>query len=266
MATQTRSLSSLLSRATIDDHEEVLSLCNAELKRNKGNSDVQHAKVVALLKLERYDEALHFIGTVGDGLREKAKLELAYALYKVGKLGEAAKLAQELETRPAKHVAAQALYRAEDFTEAAELYAQLGARHDSNEEQELRIHKGAIDAQLIWQGRGAKVQKKRLDRQDLEAYETAYNAACVSIARGDLGQADVLLKRAKGGLSPFSQTTVHRHSTEELCRHSQDLPEDEKATDLLTIVVQQLYILIKLGKVDEAKELSSAVNVEECVT
>lgn len=40
--------------------------------------------------------------------------------------------------------------------------------------------------------------KKKAGREDLEAFETAYNAACASIARGELGQGEVLLKRAKG--------------------------------------------------------------------
>ena len=43
------------------------------------------------------------------------------------------------------------------------------------------------------------MQKKKLGREDLEAFETAYNAACGSIARGELGQGEVLLKRARGG-------------------------------------------------------------------
>lgn len=43
------------------------------------------------------------------------------------------------------------------------------------------------------------MQKKKPAREDLEAFETAYNAACGFIARGELGQGEVLLKRARGG-------------------------------------------------------------------
>lgn len=42
------------------------------------------------------------------------------------------------------------------------------------------------------------MQTKKVGREDLEAFETAYNAACAFIARGDLGQGEVLLKRARG--------------------------------------------------------------------
>jgi hypothetical protein len=40
------------------------------------------------------------------------------------------------------------------------------------------------------------VNKKPL-REDLDAFESAYNAACGCIARGELSQADILLNRAK---------------------------------------------------------------------
>ena len=42
------------------------------------------------------------------------------------------------------------------------------------------------------------MRKKKPGREDVEAFETAYNAACGSIARGELRQGEVLLKRAKG--------------------------------------------------------------------
>ena len=198
MAAQSQSLSSLLGRATIEDHAQVLSTCNAELKKNKGDLDVQHAKVVALIKLDRYDEALHYFDIAGERLRNRARVELAYALYKVGKLDEATQTAGELETRAGKHVKAQALYRAEDFLKVAEIYNELEPQRGLGEEHDLRINRGAVDAQLIWQGNGNRVLKKKPDRGDLEAYETAFNVACASIARGELGQADVLLRRAKG--------------------------------------------------------------------
>ena len=43
----------------------------------------------------------------------------------------------------------------------------------------------------------------KAEREDLEVFETAYNTACISIARGELGQAEVLLKRARGTSQDF---------------------------------------------------------------
>lgn len=62
----------------------------------------------------------------------------------------------------------------------------------------MKINGSAVDAQLEWKGQNDLVQTKKPSREDMEAFETAYNAACGSIARGELGQGEVLLRRAKG--------------------------------------------------------------------
>lgn len=98
-------------------------------------------------------------------------------------------------------------YRLEDFARAATIYRELASNQAviENEENDLRINSRATDAQLEWQREGSLAQERKPRREDLEAFETAYNAACGSIARGELGQAEVLLKRAKGTLrSPRS--------------------------------------------------------------
>ena len=105
-----QSLSNLLHRSTLDDHHEVLHACNAALKKSKTDVTTQHIKVVALLKLDRYDDAARFFEEAGDGLKGKAKLEYAYTLYKIGKLEEAAELASQIDgQRAARHVEAQSV-------------------------------------------------------------------------------------------------------------------------------------------------------------
>ena len=92
-------------------------------------------------------------------------------------------------------------YRSEDFAHAAKLYKSLSESRQAaieNEENDLRINASATDAQLEWNRQGHLVHKKKAVREDLEAFETAYNAACGCIARGELGQGEILLKRAKG--------------------------------------------------------------------
>jgi signal recognition particle subunit SRP72 len=105
-----QSLSTLLHRSTLDDHEEVLKACNASLKKSKTDIATQQIKAVALLKLDRYDDAARFFEEAGDGLKGKAKLEYAYTLYKVGKLQEAAELASQIDgQRAARHIEAQSV-------------------------------------------------------------------------------------------------------------------------------------------------------------
>lgn len=106
----TQNLTTLLRRATIEDDEEVLQASNAALKASKGNLQAQHVKVVALLKLDRYEDALRLLEASGSHLQDVVQLEHAYALYRVGKLKEAQETAKSItESRGARHVEAQAV-------------------------------------------------------------------------------------------------------------------------------------------------------------
>lgn len=96
----------------------------------------------------------------------------------------------------------------------------------------------------------------------MEAFETAYNAACGSIARSELRQAEVLLKRAKGAHASYNMDPRLIY-LQELCKHSEDLPDEEKVAELLPITVQQLYVFERLGKVEEAKAIASELKAEE---
>ncbi|KAL8956605.1 MAG: hypothetical protein Q9193_005917, partial [Seirophora villosa] len=245
MTSEARSLAALLQRASIDDHEEVIRACNASLKQSKKDLRSSHAKVVALLKLDRYEDALHVLEDGGEALKDEARLERSYALYKTGQLAEAERLAKRIDDdRGARHVEAQALYRLENFERSALLYRELSKTHAviDNEENDIRINGGAADAQLEWTNKGYLVHKKKPGREDLEAFELAYNAACTSIARGELAQGEVLLRRSQ-----------------ELCSALDDLTHAEKAAELLPIQVQQLYVLIRLGKSEDAVKLASQI-------
>lgn len=246
----TATLTSLLRGSTIEDHEEVLKAANAVLKAKKNDPDALHTRVVALLKLDRFDDALRALDDGGDKLAERCVLEKAYALYKTGKLAEAEELAQRAKKRGLQHVAAQVAYRAEKFEDAARIYKELSAHQGpiEGEENDLRINSSAADAQLEWQGNGEKVEqsRKKPSREDLEAFETSYNAACGCIARGDLGAGGVLLKRAR-----------------DLCEALDELSDEEKRAEVLPIMVQQAYVFTKLGKLEEAEAFYKMINIAE---
>ncbi|KAL4919934.1 hypothetical protein BDW62DRAFT_28002 [Aspergillus aurantiobrunneus] len=242
----TQSLSSLLSRASIDDHEEVLRSCDAALAKSKSDLQAQHVKVVALLKLDRFEDCLRVFEVGGDKLKKKAALEYGYALYKSGHPNAAIDVVSRLaDDRGARHLEAQATYRAEQFRRTADLYQAL-ARDSAHEEHDLRINTWATDAQLQWKGHPEFVRHTRPTRDDLEAFETVYNAACLSIAKGEFDQAGMLLKRAK-----------------ELCRTSEDLTPEDRDAELLPIAVQQLYVLICQGKSEEAESILEEISIKE---
>ncbi|RAK82643.1 signal recognition particle subunit SRP72 [Aspergillus fijiensis CBS 313.89] len=244
-----QSLSSLLQRASIDDHEEVLQSSNAALAKSRADQHAQHIKVIALLKLDRYADCLRVFEEAGDGLKTRAALEYAYVLYKSGQPEAAIEVVSKVTgNRGALHLEAQASYRAERFRRAAELYEELSKDGASmtNEENDLRINAWATDAQLQWKGYPEFVRHNRPTRDDLEAFETVYNAACLSIAKGEFEQGELLLKRAK-----------------ELCRTSEDLTPEDRDAELLPIAVQQLYVLLRQGKSEEARSILEEISVKD---
>ena len=116
MAYTPTSLSALLKGLSISDstpnHTEILRHANFVLKSNKTLPEAIHTKVVALLHLDRYEDVLR---TLEATPLPEVDFERAYALYKVGKLDEAAKVARESALsskkgrRGLKHVEAQAV-------------------------------------------------------------------------------------------------------------------------------------------------------------
>ncbi|CAK7208205.1 Signal recognition particle subunit SRP72 [Sporothrix curviconia] len=267
MASAVNALNSLLRGTSIDDHEEALKLANAAVATGKaGSASVEqltalHAKVVALLKLDRFDDALRTVAAGGDALAARCVVERAYALYKTGDLEAAAELSSSSssDSRALKHVAAQVAYRAEDFDLAASLYGGLARDAETadaaplGEATDVRINALAVSAQRAWQGRGATTvsagQDARLDagrREDLESFEMAYNAACVAVSRGDVSRASILLRRAQ-----------------QLCEGSDELSDEDKQSELLPILIQQVYALTRLGRHNDAAALQKAIDASE---
>lgn len=250
----TSNLTSLLARANIDDHGEALTAADAALAAAPKDLTAQHTKVTALLRLERYDDALRVIASGGDALEARCVLGSSYALYKTGQLDEAFELLKKHGgggDRALRHVAAQVAYRVERFDEAAALYEGLAAERgagNAGEDTDLKINLLATHAQLEWQGRGDLVpgKSKSPAREDLEAFETAYNAGCGCVARGDLAKAAFLLKRAA-----------------DLCEATEDLSDEDKKVEMLPIVLQRAYVLELMGQKEEAAALQKEVESYE---
>ncbi|KPI37159.1 Signal recognition particle subunit srp72 [Cyphellophora attinorum] len=237
MAATTPLLAGLLQKATIDDHDEILRASNAALKKSSSDKQAQDVQVVALIKLDRFDEAYKFIQQTGSSIQDRLPLECAYVLYKTGHLKEAADLVAKSSGRGALHLEAQAQYRLENSARALELYEQLRQDQATEEKYDIRVNRAGAEAQNQWLGSQSST---RPSGEDLQQFETAYNAACSSIARQEFAQAEMLLKRAY-----------------DLCKNHAELEEEQKDEELLPIRVQQIYVLLVQGKTEEADAMAN---------
>ncbi|KAF4960583.1 hypothetical protein FGADI_845 [Fusarium gaditjirri] len=236
-------LSALLRQSSIEDHDEALKIANAALKANKNDVDSQHTRIIALLKLDRFDDALRAIADGSPALHARIALEHAYALYKTGKLNEATSVLQAFgleKKRSLRHVAAQVAYRAERFDEACNIYSRLLDTEPADEENDISINLRAAFAHSSWLGYSVT---DKISVQDSDGFELCYNAACAHIANGSLETAADLLQRAS-----------------RLCDASDDLTDEDKQAEMRPILAQQAYVFAKLGKLKEALDLYSSLS------
>ncbi|KAL7942998.1 hypothetical protein V8C42DRAFT_331043 [Trichoderma barbatum] len=231
-------LSALLRAADIQDHDQILKAANAAIKADKNDHVAEHTKVVALLKLDRFDDALRVISGGGIKLQATCILERAYALYKTGKLTEASALLESvaLEKRSLRHVAAQVAYRAEKSYETETIYRHLLDTDAAGEESDLKINITAAIAQSQWLGLPSSSPGTPPGTQD--SFELCFNVACGELARGNTSLAATLLKRAAI-----------------LCDNSDELTDEEKKTELRSIRAQQAYLFAKIGKPSSSLEV-----------
>lgn len=238
-------LNTLLKAATIDDHDEILDKASEALKSSPKDANLRGAQIVALLKLDRFDDALRVIETAGPDLQRTFLLERAYALYKTGKLAEARECLRPAVSSneiAAMHLDAQVAYRNEQFGEAYAIIAELLSLPNENDEgHDLRINLSAICAQVIHQG--GELADPSLDEGEPDTFELAYNAACISIARG----------RLERGVRLLSLAT-------RLCDAFDDLSDEEKQVEMVPILVQQAYAYSRLGMHKEASDVYQSID------
>lgn len=236
-------LSALLQSSSLVDDNEVLAAANQSIKADKDNLVAHHTKIVALLKLDRFQDAITAISDGGSALQSQCAMEKAYALYKTGKIDDASKTISSTSASDVgfKHLAAQVAYRAERFHDAGAMYDQMAAQETGDSETDLAINVAAVRAQEAWLG-STQQAKTNLP----STFELCYNTACGHIARGAYEMATQLLQRAAA-----------------LCKASEDLSDEEKEAELRPIWVQQAFVCAMEGDSKQAMDLYNSLGSTE---
>ncbi|RUS82662.1 hypothetical protein EGW08_009565 [Elysia chlorotica] len=221
------------------EYEKAIRISNKILQLQPTEFTAFNCKVVSLLLLDRFDEALSVINKdkIHTGL---LKFEKAYCEYRLNRTKEALNTLRSIanhDTR-SKELLCQVLYRLEEFEECFDLYRDVIKNSQDDFDSERETNLAAVVASLQLWG------IKDVDDAGLEesSYEICYNNACHAIGRGDLNAGIQKLAKA-----------------EEMLRSDPDLAEDELEEELAIIRVQRGYIHQCQGQNDQASQIYNQV-------
>ncbi|GFO21232.1 signal recognition particle subunit srp72 [Plakobranchus ocellatus] len=221
------------------EYEKAIRIANKILQQQPSEFAAFNCKVVSLILLDRFDEALSVINKdkVHTGL---LKFEKAYCEYRLNRTKEALTTLRSItnhDTR-SKELLCQVLYRMEDFEECFDLYRDVIKNSQDDNDGERETNLAAVVASMQLWG------IKDMDDAGLEedSYEICYNNACYYIGKGDLNT----------GLEKLAKA-------EELLKNDPDLAEDELEEELAIIRVQRGYIYQCQGQNDQASQLYNQV-------
>ncbi|KJH42973.1 tetratricopeptide repeat protein [Dictyocaulus viviparus] len=227
-----------LTRAdTSGDYQKALQAANRIIRRYPREHYAFKCKLVCLIHLSMYDDALTLLKKTPPSQMGECAFEKAYILYRLDKNVEALEI---LETcgrsdHRALELRAQLYYRLDKFQEALEIFRDLLRNHSDSYDEERKANYIAVLAQL--EALGLKQQTST----DNESFEQLYNAACHLIEAGNHELALSSLNKAI-----------------DLCRETlseEGLDEEEIEDELAVLRVQRAYVLHKLGRKKEAIDI-----------
>ncbi|KAK3582757.1 hypothetical protein CHS0354_015281 [Potamilus streckersoni] len=225
------------------DYERALKTANKILQEAPTETAAFQCKVVCLIKLDKFSEALNLINKE-KALSSGLKFEKAYCEYRLNRTQESLATLRSVSSLDyrCKELLAQVLYRLEEYAECYELYKDLVKNSEDEFDEERETNLAAVLASLqLWDG---------VDQDDPglreNSYELCYNHSCFLVGKGNFKGAEEKLKKA-----------------EALCKSSfaddPDVTEEEVEEELAIMRVQLAYVLQKQGRIQEATQLYNQV-------
>ncbi|KAL0141371.1 hypothetical protein V8B55DRAFT_1488735 [Mucor lusitanicus] len=214
-------------KKTVDeyDDERSLEICDKLIKLNPEDQLTLQCKVVTLIRLEKYKDALTMIARQFRNSDIDLSYEKIYCYYRTNQLAPAMELLQELKAKNASndpsllYLEAQLLYSQGQFEKAVQVYESLLKSSDKNSNlyDEIQVNLLAAKAGLLFSTNNkAAVKDKAELKESADLYEVAYNAASVYLARGDVKKAQEQLELAHKQCSDRSQGMSKEEQEEEL--------------------------------------------------
>ncbi|CAO3612904.1 unnamed protein product [Cunninghamella echinulata] len=244
---QTSALYTELNKAAAAfDDEHSLTLCDQIIKL--GGNDIStalHCKVIALIRLGRYNDALSLISRkFRDNTTIDLSFEKLYCYYRTNQWQQASDLLETIKKfnpndTSLLYLEAQLYYSQDKYKEAVDIYETLINQIDVNDHiyEEVQVNLLAAKTGLLFDHPEESLIVD-IDPNH-SGYEVTYNTATALLAQGEFSQAINLLEEAR------------KHCNERL--REQGLPREEIDEELAVIATQLAYAYQMQGRVDEAK-------------
>eukprot|EP00096_Caligus_rogercresseyi_P000105 TRINITY_DN1028_c0_g1_i1.p1 TRINITY_DN1028_c0_g1~~TRINITY_DN1028_c0_g1_i1.p1 ORF type:complete len:657 (-),score=302.98 TRINITY_DN1028_c0_g1_i1:63-2033(-) len=233
----------LAKYGSLGEYEKALSTAHKILNLNSEEKEAYLSVVVALIRLDRFSDALKFMEA-----QERKYGELpfhrSYSLYRLNKPDQAleALLKEKKPDLKCKELEAQILYRMERYEESLAVYESMSIPRDDEFIAERETNKSA--ARVFT--KPSSIPKEE-ENGDSSSYEILYNRSCGLISEKKYSEAEKVLKKAEA-------------VCKELLREEADeLDEEEIEKETGIIHVQLAYALQSQGKVKEAQGLYNSV-------
>ena len=238
--------SKLKSAGENEEYEDGLDIAEAILKAVPDDPDASRCKLICLIQLAEFQDAVKFIDKANKSGGPQYLFEKAYCLYRQEKYSLSLRtLDQFPEADPrVDDLRAQIHYRLENYREAAKLF-QKGLSRDPSQERQANF-----TAALSYCS--PEVIHSLLEETpvDTETMEQCFNLATAYLAASEEAS---MRKKAEQLL----------HKAEELCSKSleddPDATEEDLSLELIPVHVQLAYSLQLQGRGDEALTLYSSV-------
>ncbi|KAF5303892.1 hypothetical protein FQR65_LT08086 [Abscondita terminalis] len=220
------------------EYDRGLKVANRILQLSPQEEKAFHCKIVCLIHLSKFNEALQMIHKY-QGLSKDLHFEKAYCQYRLNQNKEALSTVEQVEELDyrLKELKAQILYRLESFDEAVTMYQDIIKNTHDDYADERETNLTAVVAQL-------QDVKNNVVSSRSDTYELCYNWACILIQKGQYSEAEKKLKLC-----------------EKLCRSSleeEGASEEEIEIELALMRIQLAYVYQKQGKIKDAQQLYTA--------
>ncbi|KAL0076431.1 hypothetical protein J3Q64DRAFT_1771746 [Phycomyces blakesleeanus] len=243
-------------KKTTDEYEDErsLSICDSIIQLDPDDQVALHCKVVTFIRLDKYTEALSLITRKFKKSDIDLNFEKLYCYYRTNQLQPALELLNELKKTKKddvglQYMEAQLLYAQDNYEASIKVYEKLLKSTNKNDRlyEEIQVNLLAAKAGLLFANPKAKddVKEPLYDVSAPGAYEVAYNAASVHLARSELDLAREQLESAR--------KQCNERMTEAGLSH------EEIDEELAVIAAQLAYTYQVQGRTEEAKELYESV-------